>query len=258
MKYDKGIFTLIELLVVIAIISILAAMLLPALNKAKQTAQRIACVNNLASMGKAANMYIDDNNGYLSSYYNSGQGRGHTGSSATGVAFFTEKGGGLADYLHLNNEGEQIGAISKYFSTGKMHYSKFVCPANTETPLTVGTSLVMTIGYNSYIVVSSDLKASVWRQPSKLFLFGDRNARETASTGYYLRPNYTETDPAKQYLTWRHGQKANYVCLGGNAETVVYRDPRIFSSTVIWKGCLTDPAWHAGKGHCSSDGCNLL
>jgi hypothetical protein len=84
---------LVELLVVIAIIAVLAAMLLPALSKAKERALRIACINHLKQIGLGAQLYVDDNEGRVPSAISFGAQPGNYQSAVDRYRWTVEYGG---------------------------------------------------------------------------------------------------------------------------------------------------------------------
>jgi prepilin-type N-terminal cleavage/methylation domain-containing protein/prepilin-type processing-associated H-X9-DG protein len=118
-------FPLPELLVVIAIIAILAAMLLPALAKAKATAKKAACLNNFKQLQICYHMYADDNNDYLP-LNNIGSGAG----VASWISYATAGASAQFDY---NAKNIKSATLYPYNQNAKI----YVCPAN-EYMLLVG------------------------------------------------------------------------------------------------------------------------
>ena len=103
-------FTLIELLITIAIIAILASMLLPALNQARERGRSASCLNNLSQIIKAQTLYSSDSNGFMVGHLNKG------GNKTWGRILYTEK------YLP--------------------HWKNLSCPANTAPKTAANFNLV--------------------------------------------------------------------------------------------------------------------
>ena len=119
------IFTLLELLIVIAIIAILAAMLLPALGKARDTAKQVKCMSNYSQIGKGHFLYADDNDGMFP------PGKTRNASSTT-VREYVSRRRDFAQLAHYLEERLVNSTDLDNILIGQGD-SKFVCPSKPPT-----------------------------------------------------------------------------------------------------------------------------
>ncbi|MBE6370680.1 MAG: prepilin-type N-terminal cleavage/methylation domain-containing protein [Lentisphaerae bacterium] len=231
-KKEQG-FTLIELLVVIAIIAILAGILLPALNRARASSRKIACVNNMKQVSFGALLYAENNNDFLPpAAYNKGTEK-KAGRNTHNVYIAQELG-----LPYILKPGETAVPTFENQLASFPSNPLFICPAQKEeygfsrqkgvatAPILKGPTYRPTFGPDS---TSGGLSAG-WAKSAvdSKYYFYDSRKLNTISDGTVIMIEVP-------YTEFSAGTKLAYYTQTSNAVTNTYQNQATTSSNFSYK-----------------------